>query len=483
MAMKAALVLLTLSCLSCLEAQTLEHVSISQLSVEQSKLTAYLDVRGANDKPSAGLQPSCLQPTLDGKRLPVESLRTFQSTNEGIAYIFLVDVSKSESKSEFTELTKALESFVDHLHANDQAAILTFGERTKIAAQYSSNKQSLKKVIAKLANNDHLTHLNEGLAEALNIAKRKDANLPVRRSIVILSDGKDEGSGFTTDDVLRKFKETRIPIYAIGASSLSHGERARYLEVLHRFALLSGGAYYEAKSGTVGTAYAQIRDRVSSVWEVILDCGSCPADGRSYLLQIQVTEQGQTLADEIEVAPVRGSLPATPHWWQKLGWIEYVAAGIVLLIIGSLILISRKKEHAPPAAIVEERSASPPLRREPMANEAMVTTGPIIDTRSGLEFELIRRDHGRSVDSVYSGTLVDQLVIGRATGAGLRLPDSQISAQHCKLEMVEGHVLLSDLGSTFGTALNGIPIKVRQRLESGDMLSIGGVDFRIRFQA
>ena len=65
MAVKPALALLALSCLGCVEAQTLEHVSISQLSVESAKLTAYLDIRGADDRPLAGLQPSSLQPILD----------------------------------------------------------------------------------------------------------------------------------------------------------------------------------------------------------------------------------------------------------------------------------------------------------------------------------------------------------------------------------------------------------------------------------
>jgi pSer/pThr/pTyr-binding forkhead associated (FHA) protein len=158
----------------------------------------------------------------------------------------------------------------------------------------------------------------------------------------------------------------------------------------------------------------------------------------------------------------------------------YLIAGMVLLVIGSFVLISRKTRHS---EIFADPSASPPIRSEFEAIEPIVTSAPMIDTRSGLGFELIRRDQSRNADKVYAGTLVDQLVIGRATSAGLRLPDSQVSAQHCKLEIVEGRVLLSDLGSTFGTALNGIPIKVRQRLESGDMLSIGGVDFRIRFQA
>ena len=86
------------------------------------------------------------------------------------------------------------------------------------------------------------------------------------------------------------------------------------------------------------------------------------------------------------------------------------------------------------------------------------------------------------MDGSYAGKLVDRLVVGRAASAGLRIPDSQISGQHCELEMIDGRVLLTDMGSTYGTSLNGVPVKARQRLESGDMVALGGVEFRFRIQ-
>jgi adenylate cyclase len=71
-------------------------------------------------------------------------------------------------------------------------------------------------------------------------------------------------------------------------------------------------------------------------------------------------------------------------------------------------------------------------------------------------------------------------VIGRSTGAAIQIPDNEISGQHCKLELVNGRVLLSDIGSNFGTAVNGVPIKVRQRIESGDSIALGKIEFRFR---
>ena len=373
MAMRTLAALMLIGWLPGLSAQTMEHVAISQVVVDPDKLTAYLDVRGADDKPVSALTPSSIQATIDGTPLPINALTPFTSTHGGIAYVFLVDVSKSESSGEFAKVKKALEAFVEHLSANDRAAIVTFGERTEIVAQYTGNKATLQGVITKLSNNAPMTHLNEGLLEAMRLARRMDASLPVRRGIVILSDGKDEGSGLTTDDVLREFQENRIPIYAVGASDLPKSERAQYLEVLHRYAVLSGGAYYEATADSVDLAYRQIHDRIAGVWVAELGCASCPADGRSYPLLLRVTVQGQTLADKSNVTPVVAKRIPLKPWWRRLSWSVYAAAGAaLLLIVAGLIILASRRKVLPPAGpeSVFEQSETKPTPSQPWSTFA-----------------------------------------------------------------------------------------------------------------
>src|SRR5277367_2581654 len=181
MAVKALAVLMMCCSLPALWAQTLERVAISQVVVKPPTLEAYIDVRGKADTAVSGLQTSSVQATLDGQPVPVSSLKPFSATGEGVAYVFLVDVSASESPAEFGKVKSALQAFFTHMDAKDRAAIITFGERTDIVAQYTGDKAALDKAVSGLTNVASMTHLNEGLQEGLRLARRKDANLPPRR--------------------------------------------------------------------------------------------------------------------------------------------------------------------------------------------------------------------------------------------------------------------------------------------------------------
>jgi len=71
------------------------------------------------------------------------------------------------------------------------------------------------------------------------------------------------------------------------------------------------------------------------------------------------------------------------------------------------------------------------------------------------------------------------VVVGRDDSAGLILGDSSVSRRHAKLTCGEdGSLVVEDLGSTNGTAVNGLPID-RSELRPGDHLEVGAVSLRL----
>ena len=62
--------------------------------------------------------------------------------------------------------------------------------------------------------------------------------------------------------------------------------------------------------------------------------------------------------------------------------------------------------------------------------------------------------------------------IGREEGNHLRLNDERISRFHAKIQREDGDVIITDLESTNGTRVNGMPIQIR-RLRPGDQIGIG----------
>ena len=74
---------------------------------------------------------------------------------------------------------------------------------------------------------------------------------------------------------------------------------------------------------------------------------------------------------------------------------------------------------------------------------------------------------------------VGSTVIGRGDQANLRLPDVGISRRHARLDFDGGQVVLTDLGYTNGTSVNGQRVSA-VALNPGDMIQLGTTTLTFR---
>jgi len=70
-----------------------------------------------------------------------------------------------------------------------------------------------------------------------------------------------------------------------------------------------------------------------------------------------------------------------------------------------------------------------------------------------------------------------RFTIGRALECDLTLADLSVSRWHARLHHEDGGWLLSDLGSTNGTRLNGWRVTTPVEVKAGDQVSFGGLTF------
>ena len=73
----------------------------------------------------------------------------------------------------------------------------------------------------------------------------------------------------------------------------------------------------------------------------------------------------------------------------------------------------------------------------------------------------------------------NEVIVGRDEAADLQLVDATVSKRHARIRHeADGSMLVVDMNSTNGTAVNGQPI-TRTILRPGDHLEIGGVSLRL----
>jgi pSer/pThr/pTyr-binding forkhead associated (FHA) protein len=75
--------------------------------------------------------------------------------------------------------------------------------------------------------------------------------------------------------------------------------------------------------------------------------------------------------------------------------------------------------------------------------------------------------------------LTGRVRIGRAPDLELVIADDFVSTHHAEIVSESGKPVLTDVGSTNGTVLNGHPIKRPTRLAEGDEIVLGDVHLKI----
>lgn len=64
------------------------------------------------------------------------------------------------------------------------------------------------------------------------------------------------------------------------------------------------------------------------------------------------------------------------------------------------------------------------------------------------------------------------ITVGRSSRADVKIPDEEISSEHCSLKIEEGRLIIKDLGSTNGVHVNGY-LTVESYISIGDEVQIG----------
>ncbi len=471
---------------------------LQQASAAPPPLTAYLTLEDLNERPLPDLPLTSQQfsATLGAQPATVTAVEPFAKAGEGIAYLLLVDISRSLREPQFAKLRQALGDWVNALEPRDRAALLTFGAEVRLVQDFTADKAALQAHLAHLQPSDDQTRLNLALLRALELSRRPSADLPRRRVIVLLSDGQDDfAGGATLDEVQAALNDQRTPIFALGfANPPRTPAKDAALKTLGMLARRSGGAYQNLGETPLPAAHAELRRRIEQAFVVRLDCPACPADGSRQRLRIEWQSGAQRLGDEIDVRlpppppkPPEPAKPAEPVpsaeaaklaeptpavapdpsrqwlWWALVAGLALL---LVLAVVGAAFYVRRRRQATPPAAtgIPAALPVSKTVAAKPEA--------------PGLAVRLIPVGAGQS--PAFALDLRDRAVIGRRLDCHLVIADDdELSGTHCALVRVGDQLLLEDLGSTNGTQVNGVPIHGCHPLRDGDRIQAGHLDLRL----
>jgi Ca-activated chloride channel family protein len=223
---------------------------------------------------------------LDDHKPPQAILNFRRETDLPIHLGLLVDVSGSvDSRFDFEQ--SAATSFLQHtLRAGfDKAFIVGFNSHSQMAQDYTDDVKLLSVGVHKLHDGGG-TALYDAVYHACKDKFLKDRpDHPVRKAIVIVSDGEDNQSEISKAQAIEMAQRSEVIIYAI--STDDSGLVMRGDKVLEQLAEATGGrAFFPFKMKDITHSYAAIEDELRSQYVVSYKPANFDADGRYRSIEI-----------------------------------------------------------------------------------------------------------------------------------------------------------------------------------------------------
>jgi hypothetical protein len=305
------------------------------------------------------VQPAALHLTVDGKDCGTASkVERFGDSGHGVAADFAIDVSGSMRGGPLNAIKAGLTHFADKAGKNDRVSIQTLADDSRTDVKWDDSTNKLRPALQALAARGRLTRLWDGLLDALG----KFPDKPATRRLIVISDGHDEGSQHSEEEVIRKALELQIPIDAIGVTR----SNPIYLRSLQQLATGTGGHFRSAANEQqleqfVGSGI----ERIKSLPLAEFEAKDVKGDGKPHNFLVAWKPAGKEIPWRFSA-----TLPKVDEFWESPWlWIGALAAAALLLVI--FLMTQRKK----PLPVMPAPSPMAP-RPSPAASGPVPTPAP-----------------------------------------------------------------------------------------------------------
>lgn len=408
-------------------------------------------------------------------------IKPFKQSGRSLAIVLCVDVSGSIGKPALIEIQKALNYFIVRSRPEDLIALVSFADEPRIESGFQQSRDHLKAGIRNLKIRGRLSRIYETLNQTLKLFNAP--NLPLRRRVIILSDGKDEESRDDRDATVISYTKKGIAIDAV-----ARGKIAQIGDVLRLLVNGTGGQFEHALPANLS-----VKDALTKIYAFLLQ-------ERSMVVSFEYEREPSGLTTEdahIELVrsgegSSRLSIP-TPiprpriRADNRFKTIVVVLVGLAAIgFVAGLIIkhIKSKGGTEVPGGPTEPTGKAPPLP----VNSAGSAQPAYDATRIG-GYSLPAPAKGRpaAILTGVSGSLetrrfpIDKELfhIGASGGNDLCITDDEyVSGEHAYLKYQQGRLFVYDCNSLNGTTVNQVPVTdTGLILEIGDRIRVGDSAF------
>lgn len=300
--------------------------------VDNSKfpnVTVYVSVTNAAGEP-VGIDPSTIQIFENGQLMQLIDIRgggeAVGGKNIPVTTMLVIDISGSMDKgNKIGAARDAAKAYINGMRAEDQAGVITFDTHVYRVQDVTPDKAVLTAAIDGLKTGSD-TAMYDGILEATKALE----SISGRKAILVLSDGLDNQSSATEEDIVSNVGPSGLTVSAIGFGEPGASGQAGIDEAgLKSLTGRTGGQYaYVTDAATLTNIYQQTGQGFQSEYAVTYKSPFELRDGINRNLTVSLTDAPAASA-EGKYNP-GGVLPeVSTGSWSTFG---YILAGLLVLL-------------------------------------------------------------------------------------------------------------------------------------------------------
>ncbi|HSG39737.1 MAG TPA: VWA domain-containing protein, partial [Thermoanaerobaculia bacterium] len=251
----------------------------------------YTTVLDRENRPVSGLEARDF--TIFEEGVKQEMARFETVTDLPIHAAVALDVSASMNESLNKAREAALQFLQGTLRPRDRAALITFNDHPNLAVKFTNDLPTLAGGLAGLK-----AERGTSLFDTVVFSLYYFSGIRGQRAILLLSDGKDEGSRFTYDDALDYARRAGVTIYSIGLGDDVDKKK------LSKLSEETGGRSFFVKSADdLAGIYATIEDELRSQYLIAYQSNNASGGTGFRTVELKVGKPGA------EAKTIRGYYP------------------------------------------------------------------------------------------------------------------------------------------------------------------------------
>ena len=266
-------------------------VTVEQVQVCMPEIDVYL-YEGGSDL--SGISSSEITAALGAETLSIEE---FSVSDEGIFYVYMLDISASMPSDHFVAAKSAVMNAYYRLREQDSLALVSFGNDVTLVLRGGESEKTVVSALDSLNNKDGNTMFYNAMDALIKLVNNADN---MRRIAVVISDGIDDtDAGMTQVELENALRQSGVSVNALCISTSS----VENVEKFQSFLQISGGELYLFDASNAQQKLDDLLNRLDGSWQLKLLAGNNLISGEPVTLAIDFGGHAQA------------EIPVTPEKW------------------------------------------------------------------------------------------------------------------------------------------------------------------------